>query len=320
MSLPAAVPLDEDGLRAAVPAWIELWHRVDGPVFQHPAWALGVPMTGTRLGYAVWSGPTLRGLLVLAILPEGARFAGHPLNDGNEVLAQDHDARSALVRTAAAANPSSLRLELLDEDGPTMATIRRDRRIVARWHEPEPCPILPIGTTPDVRLAKRLKRELSQMGSAIEIALAPPTVSDVERFVDRRLQVWQERGRLHDLGPVERHPAFPAAMGRACGGLASAGLCKMATLRVDGRLVAEDLYLGTDHRPLLFMRRYEKGSGLESPGLQLAAEVRRTAGLGDINLGRGDEPYKARLGARAREVWTADLSLAAEEIDAGGAG
>lgn len=302
--------LDEAELRSLVPDWLDLWHRVRGLVFQHPAWAMTVPAPGRRIGFAVRAHGALRGLLVLSIHPEGLRFAGHPLNDGNEVLTCDADVRSALVRSAAAgAERGGLRLEFLEHAGPTMSTLEEDLGLHVQWRDPEPCPVLPVGARPSSRLDRRLQQERDRLGRSLTVDHIVPTYEDVLAFVTRRLETWSERGRIEELAPTERHPTFPSALARSCAVLAEHGLCSVARLAINGCVVAEDLYLGDRRRPLLYMRRYERCSGLVSPGLQLATAVRQSAHLGPIDLGRGDEPYKTRLGAHHRSVWTADVIL-----------
>jgi len=303
------VVLDADGLGSFVLAWRALWLRCSAPVFQHPRWALPwVRFASGCIAHALFEGARLVALIVLAEREGGLYFLGHPLNDGNEVMAEDSEAASAVLRAAATAQRAPLVLEHLLPMGPTALLLRRAENLRVAWVNAEPCPILPIGARPGARLTERFELERRRFGAVLRCTR--PTAAVVETFVGRRLASWQERGRLEDLGDIERDPAFPGALAGACGALAEDGLCHVASLVLDDRVVAEDLYLGGRRNPLLYMRRYERDSGLSSPGLYLADAVRRKPGVGDIDLGRGFEDYKARLGAVPATRLTADVSPA----------
>jgi len=269
-------------------------------------------MPGDRLrGHALLDGGQLVALLVLVEKGQAMRFAGFPFSDANELLAVDESAATALLRAAAEAHTLPLVLELLAPDGPTARLLRRaDAGLEVRWTAAQPCPRLPAGAGPSNRLRKRFAAERRR--AAVDLRCRQPDTADATDFVERRIALWAERGKRDGLRrAMEPFPALPEALGRACGELSRDGLCHIASLVVDGRCVAEDLYFGKRREPLLYTRRYEKNSSLSSPGMLLATAVRELPGVGEIDLGRGDESYKFRLGA------TADVRLTASVTRAG---
>jgi CelD/BcsL family acetyltransferase involved in cellulose biosynthesis len=306
------VVVDGSELDPLVPAWRELWRRCRAPVFQHPAWALAWRRTASHcVGHALVDEGRLVALVVVSEVGGRSYVLGHPLNDGNEILAQDDEAARAVLEPAASAaahRRAPLVLEHLRPEGMTAGLLRRAERVSVAWLEGEPSPVLQAGAVPSTRLASRLERERRRFGPTLRCAR--PSAEAVEEFVRRRLAHWTRAGRIDELPAVERDRSFPAVLGEACGALADERLCHLASLTVDDRVVAEDLYLGRREAPLLYMRRYERSCRLSSPGLHLAVAVRGERGIGDIDLGRGLEDYKRRLGATAATLMTAQVSPA----------
>lgn len=263
------------------------------------------------LGHALFEGGRLVALLALVADDRAMRMGGYPFSDGNELLAVDAAAGVALLRAAVDAHDAPLELHLLAADGPTAHLLRQTDDLEVQWIGTEPCPVLPVGARPSKRLRARFARERRR--AAVELRCRRPTAAEAADFIEHRIRLWAERGKRDALRrAVERFPAFPQMLGRACGELSKEGLCHIASLTVDGRRVAEDLYLGDRRNPLLYTRRYESDTPLSSPGLQLATAVRELAEIGDIDLGRGDESYKFRLGARP------DVRLSARVTPVGG--
>jgi CelD/BcsL family acetyltransferase involved in cellulose biosynthesis len=305
---PGHVVLAASDLKRLQPQWRALWRRCEAPPFQHPAWSIPwLAFAHRAVGHAIFRRRRLVALVVLVSGERGFHFAGHPLNDANELLAIDDEARAAVLRAAANAHAKVV-LEHLAPEGPTVEMLRSVDGLHVRSAESEFCPTLPAGAETAQRLRARFERERRR--AEITLHWRRPTASEVASFVERRLASWAHRGRLGELSQIERDPAFPRAFGVACGALAAEGLCHIVALAVNGRLAAEDLYLGGSRRPLLYMRSYERHTGLSSPGLHLIDAVRRSTPFANIDLGRGDEPYKLRLGARPYYRLTFEVSRA----------
>lgn len=291
------VTLDATELTAITGPWGGLWRECGAPVFQHPAWTMAwLGLGSSACAHALFDKRKLVALAVLVDSDGGRRFAGHPLNDANELLSVDAPAGAALLEAMVAGSDAPVSLDLLEPEGPTARLLRGVEGLDLRWTAAEPCPTLPVGARPSPRLRARFAAERRR--AEVRLRCEVPTASGVAAFVDRRLARWSERGRLEELGAAERDPGFPQALGRACTELGREGLCHLAALVVDGEVVAEDLYLGDRRAPLLYMRSFKPSDVLSSPGLQLAVAVRDLPAVGEIDLGRGDEPYKLRLGAR----------------------
>lgn len=295
-------------LRELGDAWADLWERCDGPVFQHPAWTLAFLRPDQEpVGHALFRDGELVALLVLVDRGGDMRVGGFPLNDANELLALDPAAGAGLLRAAVAALGVPLVIDLLAPNGPTARLLRQIEGLNVQWTGEKSCPTLPVGARPGKRLRKRFDRERRQ--AAIELRCSRPGADDILTFVERRGRSWAERDRPDGIEKlIELDPGFPPALAGACAELSTQGLCNLAALLVDGRVVAEDLYLGRKRAPVLYMRRYEPARPLSSPGMHLAMAVRELPEIGDIDLGRGEEPYKLRLGGRADVRVTARIT------------
>ena len=76
-------------------------------------------------------------------------------------------------------------------------------------------------------------------------------------------------------------------------------------LLLEGEPVAQALYFRTARSDLLYMSTYDPAMARYSPSHLLLAEAAQCAianGVGVIELGRGDEPYKFALGAEPRHL------------------
>jgi CelD/BcsL family acetyltransferase involved in cellulose biosynthesis len=134
--------------------------------------------------------------------------------------------------------------------------------------------------------------------------------ADVVRALPEFLRVREARlrakGRPLDGMPIS---LIDAVVPR----LAAAGSCAFADLRIDGRMVARDLYLLDPPVALLWLRALDIGWRrvpcghllLRSTAQELAAD-----GYDVLDLGTGDEPYKFVFGAQRRALLRASLAAA----------
>jgi len=312
------------------PEWRSL-ARATGPlsVFQHPAWMLAwwaAFGTDTDLRvHAAFREGRLVGLAPVAVTAQDgpdrvAVFMGAPFNDFNDFLVTPDDPGpvvTALWHMIIEDDRSWTEFQL----GPIRpdAALRADGRlhsspmVAIERGVPQPAPALAmdagwesyrLGLDRRHRRAweRSLERALAAHVVAVETIDDPGALHEaVERFEALRQASWAARGRVGDLVAGQRDPRFPSFLAAACARLAADGRCLLLDLRLDGELVAADLYLIQDQYALLYLRMFRPHASLTSPGMALALlglRLLHARGVRAVSLGRGAESYKYRLGGR----------------------
>lgn len=266
---------------------------------------------------AVRDGGRLVGLLPLVRDGRAARallrFAATPFNDLSDALTlPGHElaaGRAAIdaLRSEAVAG-CDVALEAVDPDG-TLAASDRGRRLLA-WSDGDPAPTIDLRAFPadmSPRLRRRLDRALARLRAAHRVELlrleGRAAADAVEAFV---------RLRTARLRALRRDPALPPVplLDAAVRALAPRGRCCFVELRVDGAVVAQDLYLLDGTIAMLWLRALDMAWARHSCGhllLRGGAELLAHDGYATLDLGRGDEPYKFAFGARPRVLLGAGL-------------
>jgi len=318
----------------AIRALVRLWDRLQGPgittVFGSSPWALAawrhLPLLGDPLVIAAFINRKLVGLLPLAVVPRPnggrlLRWAGSPLTDKCDALVasgQQDVAVDSLLRGVRSVLDvrDALHLGELDCDGLLAAALshpdlRGTYGLILKRRKGDASPIVRMERdgTPDTRWPSARQRQwdnrrrwLGRQGSLrfIRHASADDLANEIPAFVRRRLDRWSQRGRLHELPDVEREEGFEDFLTQCCVQLARRGHCYLTHLVLDDAPIASDLYFRCVGVDLLYMRTYDPHWSGASPGhllFQDSAAIAFSEGVKAIELGRGDEPYKYRLGA-----------------------
>lgn len=250
-----------------------------------------------------------------------ARMAGHPMNDLTDVQTRpgDEDAAGSAVLQALhdlASGGIAVDLGDLDPDGTLAAAARRDAPAALSGGDPAPILDLgaqvPLGSSSRRKEWRRQQRRLRD-GHAVEVVWQRETAPEaLDDLLALRAARFEAAGRAHELPSIERDSTFTAFLTAAIARLAAERRCAIASLLVDGRAIGRDLYLLDGEVAMLFLRGFDPAWATRAPGhllLQACAEELRAEGVRVLDLGRGDEPYKADFGARPRTL--ARLRLAA---------
>jgi CelD/BcsL family acetyltransferase involved in cellulose biosynthesis len=266
---------------------------------------------------AAEAGGRVEALLPLALDRGGTspvlRLGGAPHNDLSDLLVAPgcESAAEAIVEALAAtvARGWSLQLDSLDPDG-VLAAADRDRRALA-WTEGKASPVIDLRGSWRAAASRRRRQQWDRAlrrlraGHRVEFGQieGEEVVAALPDFLRVRAARLREKGYPSDRPPI---PLLEAAVPR----LARAGKCAFAEMRIDGRMVARDLYL-LDHGTGFMWLRALDGEWLRFPcgHLLLRATAERLAAEGyeSLDLGRGAEPYKFFFGAAHRTLLDASL-------------
>lgn len=308
--MPEAFPPPEAEPHLADPA------RPGGDLFSSRAWlattvAAALP-AGSR---AVWAAAEGVGL---ALRRTGRRLESltTPYSQAWAPLlaagADPHAAGRALGALWRGAPPGLL--EVMDPAAPGLApfleglaeaglAVRRFAH-VGQWHEPLPPRLGYAGylAARPAALRNTLRRKAIRAQDArlaLEAAPGPGLEAAIRDFEAVRARSWK---------PAEPFPGFDAALMRA---LAPAGLVRLGVLHLGGAPAAAQYWVldhaGEDGRrralvPKLF---HDEAQTRASPGTLLTAmmieRLIEEDGVGELDFGRGDDPYKAMWVSRRRQ-------------------
>lgn len=302
---------DTAGLHSLASDWRDLWRRVPGASpFQSPEWLLpwwqvfGTPHPVTAV---LHDGERLRGLLPLYVLEEnGSRKLlpiGVGISDYCDALLDPTMPADAAGRMLNAAwrhgrNVGAAVCDLVDV--PPDAVLR-DAMPGLTWCDTEPCPVLFVppgaadaeGAVPSRQRRKlRMNRHRAQRAGGWGVEFA-----DSAALLQPLLHLHSQRWNIVDPAVSDFHRlAVPR--------LLSAGLLRLASLRIGGRLAA-CCYALADRRDRLmfYMIGFESVFAAVSPGTLLVAAMIDAAiaeGRREIHFLRGDEAYKYAWGAQDR--------------------
>jgi CelD/BcsL family acetyltransferase involved in cellulose biosynthesis len=311
------------------PDWRELEAAArPSSVFQHPSWLIAwsdvFGKDGTLRVHAAYRRGRLVGLAPLWIsnTPRGpvAAFLGGRLNDFSDFLVHPEEPAAivaALWLAVISSEPAWQFFELgpirpdalLRSSGalPVPAGVRLDPGT------PQPAPELTLGDSwetyrlgLDTRARRGWERSLERALATNVVMIRPvedpATIgAELKRVETLRQANWAMRGRRDELVPVQRDPRFADFLAEVATRLARHSRCLLVELHLDDTLVAADLYLGTGHQVLLYLRMFQPQPAMPNPGMLLALLGLRflhARGVRVVSFGRGAERYKYRFGAR----------------------
>ncbi len=292
---------DDDSVLALRPEWEALFTRIGGTPFQSPAWLLpwwavfgtGQPRVATYRD----DGGRLRGVLPLYLLPAEAKLLpmGAGISDYLDILAPPETAEP-LLRAAMSRDTVPCHLIELPPGSPL------------RTQDAEPsgiCPMLSLQPEWHLSIPPRQHRKLRMSrnraaeigGATIETATpdtAPAMFAHLTRLHGARWRARGEPGVLDD-------PAVQAFHAAALPALLQAGLLRMQSLTLDGR-VAAVIHALIDHRDRIFfyLSGFDEDFARESPGTLLLGAMLEQAiaeGRREAHFLRGEEAYKFAWGA-----------------------
>lgn len=223
-------------------------------------------------------------------------------------------ARSELLRTAVELGADVIELEDLESASPLVTEARdfaRARGAFAELIPRYPCRYITVDGDWDGFLERVKRRETlrrrekwfaRQPGFRIECRSDP---SDVPEFLDRFLRLHADRWRADGGSQAFADRRLATFHSRVLTRLAEQGVARLWTLWVAREPIA--VAYGFEHRRRLLY--YQSGFlpawGNRSPGLVLFAAFVKDAfdrGLTEVDLLRGDEPYKTEWAPRSRQT------------------
>lgn len=315
----ALAELPQDSLRwFRSPGWAAAWWRTVGRRAQ-------------PLPLAVSAGDELVAVAPWCLSDGAVRSLGDPLNDVNGLTVRAGHDETAVLRAliAALAGPRRELLqgarELLLEAWPR--PFPADLRSAAGFTERPPtcAPILDLPPRFDDCLAalpppsrrrllqaeRRLARALPRL--RFEVAGTPRRKLDLARAMLRlREASLGPRGLLADCEPNSREEPFGRLLTALLDDSAASRGVVLGALVDAGEPVAAGLYFHSAPVLMKYMQGWSADARRWSPGTVLDLRmIEHAVGLGArlLDFGRGDEPYKTRLGARPRWLSNATVSL-----------
>ncbi len=201
------------------------------------------------------------------------------------------------------------RLDALDVDWPglepLLAGMRHAGLLVQRfdhfgnWHEPVAglswrayLDTRPGALRETVR--RKLKKAERDPAVRIDIVAGLDGLDDgIDAFESVYRRSWKE---------PEPFPEFNAGLMRE---MAPLGLLRLGILRVDGEPVAAQMWLVENRRAMVLKLAHDEAYKAVSPGTVLTAAMLRRLldeeAVGEIDFGRGDDPYKRQWAGRRRQ-------------------
>jgi CelD/BcsL family acetyltransferase involved in cellulose biosynthesis/glycosyltransferase involved in cell wall biosynthesis len=303
--------VDRAGLAALSPAWTELWTRArDATVFQRPEWCLpwcDHLLTGEVEALAVWKHGSLAGLLPLFRWRDGERdvlsLIGAGVSDYQDLLLAPGaaDVVQAIEDTLAMLAWDRIELSELRDDSVLLELELGGTQETA---DQEPCLALPVvahapleAVRPGARHEIEYQRRRAARTLGLEYALLPPGEA-VGALTSLHRARWATRGEPGMIDE-QRHAFLQGAARR----LAIDGSSFALGVSLGRELAAVGLILVdrdcTRYYMCGFAPTFERYSpGMLAMGGVLEESARRGARF--VDLLRGDEPFKYRLGAVER--------------------
>lgn len=294
--------------------WDALVARPPASINCSRAWVTGALATVDRGRtphlLAAWTSDGLAAVLPLAVERSQsrtiARLVGTPYHDLADVLVRPRNegGAHAIVRALRELIDLgwSLELGLVDPHGALAAA---DRNLgLLRW-EPDQCaPLIDLRGdwrgAPSAQRRQSWRRHRRRLEERHAVCFGWIEGPDVEAALPEFVKVRDGRLRLKGY-PLDR-PQIDLLYA-VVPHLAGAGRCAFAELRVDGAMVARDLYLLEERVALMWLRALDVTWGTYPCGhllLRWTAESLVSKGYEVLDLGCGAEPYKFALGARPR--------------------
>jgi CelD/BcsL family acetyltransferase involved in cellulose biosynthesis len=309
---------DADALAALRPAWWALWRRCPAATpFTSPAWALPwwqAFSPGRLRAAAIWDGDALVALAAIYLEESGLGRRllpiGIGISDALDVLVdprmQDASGRALVQSVAAhAADWDSWELEELpagaaalalpvplgcaEQGGPQSASPVLDLSAA----QADPFLVLPARKRRKLRMAQNRVARRGGEVRAVGRGEVGAFLDDITRLHGARWTSRGEDGVLAD-DAVRRFHALVLPE------LAAAGLARLFTLILEGRVVGA--YYGLQHgaRAYAYLGGFDPDFAFESPGTVLISHAIADAaasGVTAFDFLRGQEPYKYEWGA-----------------------
>lgn len=313
MNAAPALVADGAALAALEPEWWDLWRRCPAATpFQSPAWAIpwwNAFAPGRLAAVAVRLGGRLAAFAPVYREdgPFGRRLlpVGIGAGDYLDVLVQAEGADAAareLVRAVDGLVPDWESWEL-EELGQGAAAA--DLSPLPGWKDhsgrQSASPVLVLDAEEPVPAGKR--RKLRMAGNRVarrggEVVDVGP--DDLRSFMDDLVRLHGARWTSHGEGGAFAFEAVEQFHRSALPALAAAGLARLWTLRIEGRVVGA--YYGLHHgrRAYAYLGGFDPDFAFESPGTVLvghAIDAARREGATEFHFLRGQEAYKYEWGA-----------------------
>ena len=314
-ALRAEILAEAEALTALEPAWWDLFARCPAATpFRSPAWLLPwwrVFGPGPLRAVALWRGDRLVALAPLYLEAASRRLLplGIGLSDDLDMLVAPDagpDVGPILCDTLAGSGDWDLvSFEELPAASPILSwpappgwageTGEQSRCPTLAWADDAPGlgAVVPPGKARKLRMARH---RAERRGATIETATPATAPEHLEALFRLHAARWQSRGEAGVLADPSVQAFHRAATPR----LAAAGLLHATLLRMEGR--AAGVFHGLRRGPRLYayLGGLDPDFAFESPGTVLmgqALDTMMAGGAGELNLLRGQEPYKYEWGA-----------------------
>lgn len=324
-------------LAAALPALVPAWERLvarcpRATPFHTPAWLLPALDAFGADGLWVlsaWRGGELAGLapFQVTVSPEGTRQLGwvaSGITDYHGTIIEPDDAgRDTAARMASflmEARGTVWDRAILDQlapGEPLTECAPAGPLAAASVERSDVCPYVPLPHAPELvdehlprDLGAWLRRCVRRLGRAGALELRMATAATLDRDLDALFKLhaarWAARGQE---GVLAGHSlqSFHRAVARA---MYATGRLRMFVLLLDDVPRAVVYAFASRHRYYSYLGGFDPALGSFSPGLVLLRHAMMQGaaeGMDELDLLRGGEEYKYRLGARDR--WNARLVL-----------
>lgn len=313
--LTAALVDTDEALNDLAPDWWELWQRCPGATpFTSPAWLLswwGAFKPGRLATITVRRGARLLGLAPLwrEDGPLGHRLL--PLGIGiTDLFDVALDPTGAAAEELAAAilelapDWDVLSLEEMPSGASGLSLPFRQATADDSVQQ-SACPVLDFASGPPPAKLRKLRMNRNRVARrGGHVASVRPDA--VRAFLDDLARLhgarWARRGEAGVLVDDAVHRFHAAALPL----LAKAGMARLFTLAIEGRVVGT--YYGLQHggSAYAYLGGFDPDFAFESPGTVLvghAIEAAREEGAREFHFLRGREPYKYEWGASDRWTW-----------------
>jgi CelD/BcsL family acetyltransferase involved in cellulose biosynthesis len=299
-------------------AWDDLADRSNAVPFTRPGWLLPwAETTGARLeALTVWRGARLAGILPVVWDRRHLRTPADWHTPWLEAVVEDPAALEALAADLAATRRPRISVDFVLAGEATATTSARALEAAGFRLSPRPrlvSPFLAIAGTWEQYLASlsthrrsELRRRTRKMEAAGRVTWEVHDGNDgLPRLLDEAFSVeaagWKGRGGT----AIASDPAVERFYRRVASWAAERGWLRVASLRLDGRLLAFDLALEAGGRHYLLKTGYDPAFTALSPGLLLRLHMLERAfalGLESYEFCGAAEPWKLEWAPATRQV------------------
>lgn len=242
-------------------------------------------------------------------------------SDYLDIVSADAAARSALLAHALTLQADLLELDDVDLSSPLVAAAAnqsREHEVVSETVSRYPCPFIRVrGSFRDYQeqvarqdtLKRRQKWFAAQPGFRLACETAP---EQVPAFLDRFFRLHAARWRVDGGSQAFADSRLVAFHRRVTSRLAEESSARMWTLWVAGEAIAVAYSFEDGKRSLYYQSGFLPEWGARSAGLVLFARYVEDAfdrGCEEVDLLRGDEPYKSEWTQESRSTVSIRIAL-----------